>query len=244
MLGYQSLALSYLPRPDGAVVTEAADEAALKNNVAKIPLIIGAQEDEGTLWALFQSNITTESHLLDYLGEVYFPHAPRRVLQELVDLYANTSTDGAPFNTGDKNNIYPEFKRLGAIVGDHEFGLNRRIFLEASKSLSPKIPTWSFLSSHNRGTPVLGTFHGSDILQTFFGVLPNYAAHAFKAYYISFVDSLNPNDGNDGEFSHWPQWSKSNQLLNMYSDHSELISDDFRTEAGEFLKENFDKLRL
>ncbi|KAL2828808.1 Alpha/Beta hydrolase protein [Aspergillus pseudoustus] len=244
MLGYQSLALAYLPRPDGVVLPESPDQLALKSKVAKVPYIAGSQEDEGTLFALFQSNITTEPLLVDYLGNVFFPNASKRVLEEFVSQYSDISKNGAPFRTGGWWNIYPEFKRLAAIIGDFEFSLTRRIFLEASESMSPDVPTWSYLSSYNHGTPVLGTFHGSDLLQVFFGILPNYASDAFHAYYISFVNSLDPNDGNEGKYMHWPQWTEDHQLLNMYADHSELVLDDFRSEAAVFLKDNIEHLRL
>jgi triacylglycerol lipase len=100
------------------------------------------------------------------------------------------------------------------------------------------------MSSYDHGTPVLGTFHGSDLLQVFFGILPNYAADAFQAYYISFVNSLDPNEGNEGRYRHWPRWGDSHRLLNMYADHSELISDDFRGEAAVFLRDNIQHFRL
>lgn len=244
MLGYQSLALSYLPRPDGVVLAESPDQLALKNKFAKIPFIAGSQEDEGTLFALFQSNITTEELLLDYLREVFFPSASEEVLKEFVTLYADTSKNGAPFRTGKSNNIYPEFKRLAAIIGDHEFSLSRRIFLNASISMNPDIPTWSYMSSYNHGTPLLGTFHGSDLLQVFFGILPNYASDAFHAYYISFTTSLDPNDSNGGRHSYWPPWNEGQRLLNMYADHSELIPDNFRSDAAAFLVENIGDFRL
>ncbi|KAJ5597988.1 hypothetical protein N7537_008072 [Penicillium hordei] len=244
MLGYQSLALAYLPRADGTVLTDAPDQSALEDKVAKVPFIAGNQEDEGTLFALFQSNITTEKLLIDYLADVFFPSASQQLVKEFVDLYADTDTNGAPFRIGSKNNIFPEFKRLAAIIGDHEFLLSRRIFLEVSETASPDVPTWSYVSSYDHGTPVIGTFHGSDLLQVFFGILPNYASDAFHAYYISFVNALDPNDGNEGSFAHWPQWSGDHQLLNMYANHSELISDDFRSEAAAFLKKNIKSFRL
>ncbi|KAL2848980.1 Alpha/Beta hydrolase protein [Aspergillus pseudodeflectus] len=244
MLGYNSLALAYLPRPDGLVLADAPDQLALENKVAKVPYIAGNQEDEGTIFALFQSNITTEELLIEYLGNVFFQNASKQLLKEFIDLYADTNTNGAPFRTGSKNNIYPEFKRLAAIIGDHEFSLSRRIFLEASEQASPDVPTWSYISSYNYGTPLLGTFHGSDLLQVFFGILPNYASAAFQAYYISFVNTLDPNDGNKGTFAHWPRWSGGHQLLNMYANHSKFIPDDYRSEAAVFLRKNFRSLRL
>jgi carboxylesterase type B len=59
LLSYSSIALSYLPRPDGKVLTKSPEALLATGKYAKVPFIIGDQEDEGTLFALFQSNITT-----------------------------------------------------------------------------------------------------------------------------------------------------------------------------------------
>jgi len=89
---------------------------------------------------------------------------------------------------------------------------------------------------------LLGTFHGSDILQVFFGILPNYASAAFHAYYLSFVNDLDPNKGN--LYSEWPLWKDNQQLLNMYPLGSTLIPDTFRSDTVEFIGNNVGSLRI
>jgi triacylglycerol lipase len=42
---------------------------------AKVPFIAGDQEDEGTIFTLFQSNITTTAELVSYLLNVFFHDA-------------------------------------------------------------------------------------------------------------------------------------------------------------------------
>ena len=227
LLSYCSVALSYLPRPDGTALTQSPEVLVESGKYAPVPFIVGDQEDEGTLFALFQSNITTIDELVEYFTTYYFFDATQQQIQDLVATYPDITTDGSPFRTGDLNNWYPQFKRLAAILGDLTFTLTRRGFLTVANSVKPEVPSWSYLSSYDYGTPILGTFHGSDLLQVFFGILPNYASAAFHAYYISFVNSLDPNNANS--YTNWPQWNESNQLLNMYPTYSTFIIDDFRS---------------
>lgn len=238
LLSYSSVALSYLPRPDGKVLTETPDELAKTGRFAQVPFIIGDQEDEGTLFALFQSNITTEAEVVTYLSEKFFHGASTETIEELVATYPDTTDDGSPFRTGIFNNWYPQFKRVAAILGDLTFTITRRAFLDIANQVNPDVPSWSYLSAYDYGTPIMGTFHGSDILQVFFGILPNYASEAFHSYYITFVNTLDPNDNSTDDYAQWPRWSESNELLSMKAMDSELIDDDFRSDTYEFLLEN------
>lgn len=56
-----SPALSYLPRPDGTLLTESPEILLQAGKYARVLYIIGSQEDEGTLFALFQSKIWTKT---------------------------------------------------------------------------------------------------------------------------------------------------------------------------------------
>lgn len=171
LLSYSSVALSYLPRPDGVVLAASPEVLIATGKYAKVPFIIGSQEDEGTLFALFQSNISTTAQLTNYLKSFFFNNAPLSKMNELVATYPETFFDGSPFRSGLLNNIYPQFKRLAAILGDLVFTLTRRSFLNVANAVNPTVPSWSYLSSYDLGTPILGTFHGSDLLQVFFGTL-------------------------------------------------------------------------
>ncbi|KAJ5915320.1 secreted lipase [Penicillium verhagenii] len=237
ILSYNSVALSYLPRPDGTVLTDSPENLALAGKYASVPFIIGDQEDEGTIFALFQSNITTETEVVEYLQDLFFADASLTQLEDLVATYPNVTTDGSPFRTGIANNWYPQYKRLAAILGDLTFTLTRRIFLTIANQVKPDVPSWSYLSSYDYGTLLLGTFHGSDILQVFYGILPDYASKATHAYYFSFVYDLDPNTKATG-YMDWPQWSMNQSLMNFFSSNAALLADDFRFESCEFLKEN------
>ena len=244
LLSYHSVALSYLPRPDGTVFTQSPELAAQKGEYASVPFIVGDQEDEGTLFALFQSNITTTDQLVDYFKELFFYHASTDQLNTLIDTYPDTVEDGSPFRTGTSNNWYPQFKRLAAILGDLTFTLTRRLFLDYALAAKPDVPAWSYLASYDHGTPILGTFHGSDLLQVFYGILPNHASRSIHSYYLSFVYDLDPNQRSGKEFPNWPAWAEENELMQFFNDRGDLLKDEFRNDTYAFLVENVDSFRI
>jgi carboxylesterase type B len=242
ILGYSTVNLSYLPRPDGKAITASPEELVTQGKYAKVPFIVGDQEDEGTLFGLFTPNLTTTAEVSEYLSTVFFDEATTAQVNGLVDTYQTITEDGSPFRTGLLNNFYPQFKRVSAVLGDVTFTISRRLFLESASAVNPGVPSWSYLSTYDYGTPILGTFHASDLLQVFYGVLPNNAARSIRGYYYSFVYNLDPNEGND--LAEWPQWSKSKKLMNFGALSNGLLNDDFRKDTAEWLKVNVGSLRV
>ncbi|KAI9658333.1 MAG: hypothetical protein M1821_002466 [Bathelium mastoideum] len=250
ILSYRSLDLSYLPRPDpGDNFYSQSPELSVESGAfAKVPIIIGDQEDEGTLFSLFQSNISTNAQLITYLSTI-FPGDPSAVA-DVTGLVANYPDDlgpaGSPFNTSYLNEVYPQFKRLAAVFGDITFTLSRRIYLQ---NVASKLPAaYSYLSSYLYGTPILGTFHSSDILYAY-GDLTSLPVptQSIQTYYINFVNSLNPNGAGTpaAPLIEWPQWSTgSPQLLNFLAASNQLIPDTFRANASQYLASKISAFRV
>ncbi|OTB04247.1 hypothetical protein M426DRAFT_23113 [Hypoxylon sp. CI-4A] len=238
ILSYTSVSLSYLPRPDGVILPDSPDVLALGGQYAAVPMIIGDQEDEGTLFSLFQPNITTVDEVIDYVRDIFFPALERSDVEGLVNTYDHAVAAGSPFNTGELNNPYPQFKLLAAILGDMVFTLSRRVFLTSALAANPDVPSWSYLASYDYGTPILGTFHASDILQVFYGVLPNYASKAIQSYYISFLYTMDPNDGTSSDIADWPQWGENRELIQFWNNRSNLLADDFRSSSSDYISVN------
>jgi carboxylesterase type B len=236
------VSLAYLPRPDGTALTDSPDILVQSGRYAKVPFINGNQEDEGTIFALFQPNISTTAQLSTYFKELFFHNAPKSTIDQLIGTYQTISEDGSPFRTLLLNNWYPQYKRLAAILGDLTFILTRRIFLETASAVNPGVKSWSYLASYNYGTPILGTFHGSDLIQVFYGIVPNVASASIRGYYYSFVHHLDPNEGN--RLPNWPQWSASTQLMQFFNNRLGLLKDDFRSDSAEFLKKNIASFKI
>ncbi|KAF2083603.1 putative extracellular lipase [Saccharata proteae CBS 121410] len=237
---YRSLDLSYLPRPDPTDnFFPTSAEVALDEGFAKVPIIIGDQEDEGTLFALEQTNITTTQELVDYLFS-YFPNATEADIAELVDLYPDKASAGSPFRTGDLYNIYPQFKRLAAILGDLTFTLTRRSYLN---TVAAEVSAWSYLSSYYHATPVLGTFHETDLFVIYDDTMATLQSQILT-YYISFVNSLDPNS--IAQNITWPAWTNASAELLQFQTGgaNNLLADDFRSPAYDFLVSHESELRV
>ena len=250
ILSYSSLALSYLPRPDGNALPASPDVLANEGRYAAVPMIVGSQEDEGTLFSLFQPNITSTSRLVSYLSDLFFFSASPAQLAELVGNYPTAKSAGSPFRTSIFNEIYPGFKRLAALLGDFVFTLARRFFLRAHLATNPAVPVWSYLASYKYGTPVLGTFHGADLPQIFgTAILPGFASAAIQAYYLNFVHTLDPNLSPDNApgapLLNWPRWRDDTRLLMQFFPKSARTTrDNFRQDSYEFLEANVQDLHF
>jgi carboxylesterase type B len=225
-----------LPRPDGIALTQSPDLLVQSGKYAQVPFIVGDQEDEGTLFGLFTSNISTTDQLSEYFTSIFFHNADKTTIDDLIATYQTTTDDGSPFRTALLNNWYPQFKRIAAIIGDLTFTLTRRVFLETATSVNPGVPSWSYLASYDYGTALLGTFHGSDLLQVFYGTLPNNAASSIRGYYLSFIYDLDPNSNNT--LDAWPRWSESQQLVQFNAAKNNYLADDFRSDSYDYLKAN------
>lgn len=249
-LTYSSIALSYLPRPDGIALRASPEVLVANGQYAAVPMIIGSQEDEGTAFSLAQSNITTTDDLISYLSTLYYHGATTAQITELVATYPASVAAGSPFNTGTSNEIYPGYKRLAALLGDISFTLMRRVFLKTAAAVNPSVPTWSFFGSFDYGTPILGTAHSSEQGQIFNGIQPGYYSKTIQSYYANFVYNLDPNDatggtsGNSAVAFSWPQWASGQQLLHFLKSNVALLSDNFRSTSYNFLSANLAALHL
>ncbi|KAL6795963.1 alpha/beta-hydrolase [Trichoderma sp. SZMC 28013] len=244
IFSYNSLGLSYLPRPDGVILQDSPDALLEQGKYYPVPMIVGDQEDEGTLFSVFQNNVTSTSTLVNWLSQYMFSNATKNQLTELVNTYDTAISSGSPFRTSIFNDLYPGFKRTAALLGDLVFTLTRRMELTVASQLNPNVPIWSYLSSYDYGTPFLGTFHASDIIQIFYGILPNNAMRSTRTYIFNFLYNLDPNVGVTG-YANWPKWTDNHQLMWFETSNSQsLLADDFRDDSYQWIVKNKDVLRV
>ncbi|KAF9046245.1 carotenoid ester lipase precursor [Panaeolus papilionaceus] len=228
IFSYQSLHLSWLPRTDGVFLTEPPLVATQKNKIANIPYVTGNCDDEGTLFSLSTLNITTESQLKNYIKTVFLPGVTDAQLDKLADLYPGDITQGSPFNTGILNALTPQFKRIAAFQADGVFQAPRRWMLQNTLPTNPNV--WAFLNKRLKGLPVLGSAHGTDILNV-------YGGGDMADYLIRFVVNLNPNGKGLFDFQ-WPRYTLSDKRLLTFKDGLiplEITRDTYREAAMAFL---------
>lgn len=249
---YQSLAIVFAPRPDkkSTLYSRSPYESLRRGLFARVPVIAGDQEDEGTLFAIGRGldTLSTTDQVISYFT-TWWPTAARETVARFIKTYSPDPAAGSPFGTGTANQLYGAYKRVAAIMGDWTFILARRISLHYMfRHGTPAI--YSFIQTFFHGLPALGTLHVSDVIVEFNGAGFPQVQDAVATYYTSFIHYLDPNvlvqkvNKTYGQRS-WPKWTDEKPvLLNFGVSNSSLAPDTFREESYEVFLEIADELQL
>ncbi|VDB94160.1 unnamed protein product [Peniophora sp. CBMAI 1063] len=221
LFGYSSLSLPWMPREDGVFFTATPQQLILNGSIANVPFVTGNCDDEGTIFALSNSNITTGDELREYMKEFYFPTANDTAIDHILSFYPDNPVAGSPFDTGSNNALTPEFKRIAAILGDYLFHAPRRLMLSER---SGKTDTFAYSYKRNKTTPYLGSQHGDDLLNM-------YGPGDLTDVLINFATNLDPNGKT---LINWPAYTVDSPTLFTLSDGNitqSLTNDTFRVEG-------------
>ncbi|KAJ7738769.1 sterol esterase [Mycena metata] len=243
VFSYEALSIVWRPYVDGDVVERAPFTSVSQGLYAKIPLMVGNCDDEGTLFSMSSLNITTDSEFSDYVHYNYLPKASQDQIAEIGRLYPSDPTQGSPFDTGTANQLSPEYKRLAAFQGDLMFIGGRRYLLEhASRTQN----TWSWLSKLGKNASSLGATHTSDEGVWWTTNTTSVGSLGVDAL-VNFISTLDPNLPAQTSTAAaklpvlWPQWKTpsaggSSSLLTLTDNNGTIITaDNFRAEAIGFL---------
>ncbi|KAI0731479.1 sterol esterase [Fomitopsis betulina] len=177
--------LAWQPRLDGDLFTQNPQRSVLMGQYAKVPIISGDCDDEGTLFSLGNLNVTTDEEFLSYIHTEYLPDASPTEILAVGVAYPQDPSLGSPFDTGDANQLTPQFKRMAAFTGDWQFESPRRLVLQ---TMSQTQDAWAYLYRRGKSTPYLGASHGSDVPE-FFTDIDYIGVDAL----INFATKLDPN---------------------------------------------------
>ncbi|KAF9265176.1 carotenoid ester lipase precursor [Marasmius fiardii PR-910] len=222
IFAYQSLNLAWLPRADGTFLSDNPQKLVQQGKVAKVPIVSGDCDDEGTLFSLSTLNVTTESQIRTYIKTQFLSTITDTELDTLLQAYPQDIMQGSPFDTGIFNAISPQFKRFASFQGDAVFQAPRRFFLQ---NLSGKQKIWSFLSKRGKVLPILGSAHGTDILNV-------YGGGELADYLIRFATNLDPNGSGSPS---WPEYTTGSPSLMTFVDDlifpTRITQDTYRKDA-------------
>ncbi|KAG7088901.1 hypothetical protein E1B28_012846 [Marasmius oreades] len=226
VFAYQSLNLAWQPRTDGVFFSDNPQRLVQQGKVAKIPIVNGDCDDEGTLFSLSTLNVTTESQIRIYVKTEFLPTITDADLDTLLKAYPQDPIQGSPYDTGFLDTLSLQFKRFASFQGDAVFQAPRRFFLD---NLSGKQKIWSFLSKRDKALQFLGAAHGSDLLNI-------YGGGELTDYLIRFVTNLDPNG--PGSTS-WPEYTTASPSLLTLVDNVffpiQITQDTYRKDAMDTL---------
>ncbi|KAJ7484240.1 extracellular triacylglycerol lipase precursor [Mycena latifolia] len=207
---------------------------------AHVPFITGANLDEGTAFASTGVNSTKEIYEVFGKTDGELPG----VINGILNLYPNIPALGAPYNTGDETfGFDPQFKRLSAILGDLAFHEPRRSFSQAASCSGLKSFGYLFTDKAPAITSIFPTYqgatHGTEVVYVY-GWLPgNTLSTQIVDYWLSFVTSLDPNDGIGSERPEWPEYALENPLvMHLNATNLTAIADTYRSQHMDFIAEH------
>ncbi|KAJ7116614.1 Alpha/Beta hydrolase protein [Mycena epipterygia] len=221
IFSYQSLVLAWLPREDGVFLTDNPQRLVQQGKVARVPIIAGSVDDEGTMFSFSTLNLTTDAEVSQYISSIWLPQASAEQVKKVNAYYPTAPTLQC---LGAAHPISVQFKRLAAFQGDTVFQAPRRFF---QQSLPNTQMQWAFLSKKYKLIPCLGAFHSSDLLKLFNGVV-------LTDYLINFATHLDPNVGT--AVKGWPKYTKASpQMMTFNPIGTNITNDTYRAEAMQFL---------
>ncbi|KAI0259424.1 carotenoid ester lipase precursor [Gloeopeniophorella convolvens] len=217
---YQGLALAWLPRVDGVFLKEPPQYSVYKGRVANVPVITGNCDDEGSLFSLSSLNVTSTADLKSYL-KFMLPTATGADVDLLLRYYPDDQTAGCPFDTGIRNVLSAQYKRIAAIQGDIVFHSPRRLLLQRAAS---RQNSWAFIHKRGKETPFIGSAHATDLFDSF-------AGGELADYVIYFTRHLDPNGALTVQ---WPRWDARRPRALVFQDSAlfPMIVDDDDYRSG------------
>jgi carboxylesterase type B len=158
---------TYSPTIDGDFIPDWPKNLLQSGRFTKIPIISGANMDEGTSFG--PGNVNTTDQIVHWLSTGY-TGLKNSTIQKILTLYPDNPTKGSPFGTG---NLYSEpvygsqFKRGSAIGGDIVMIGPRRLTCEVWNEAGVDVYSYNW-NQTDYGTPgSAGTTHFQEVVYVF-----------------------------------------------------------------------------
>ncbi|GAA5968779.1 hypothetical protein JCM11641_000729 [Rhodosporidiobolus odoratus] len=126
----------YAPVIDGEFLTDVPSKLLPQGRFAQIPFISGSQLDEASK-AFTSLNITLDSEMQSWL-QAQTPGMTEAQASIFLLFYPTQQAAGSPYNTGEVEFLWKQFKRASSIFGDLGFEAPRRAFLAAANALDDR----------------------------------------------------------------------------------------------------------
>ncbi|EJD02496.1 esterase 1 [Fomitiporia mediterranea MF3/22] len=231
----------------GGVLPDLPSKLYAGGRVPIVPFITGDTLDEGTFFVPTNLNTTEEARQF-VVGSIISATASAedqtRIADKILEFYPDDPTLGSPYGTGNETfGLGLQYKRLSAVAGDVEFQSLRRQLAQVASEKGVKVHAYLFTDKQLQPElAYLGVYHGAEVAYVF-GAPPNGPpAEALSDniidYWVSFVTSLDPNDGlGNSSRPTWAQYTTSSEqnVIQFDSTNLTMIPDTYRQEQIAFL---------
>lgn len=239
------------PIVDGDFLTDYPSSLLAQDKFIRVPLLTGANTDEGVSFSVQNLNTTTDVYNSLFYWRNYALSPPS--IQELLQLYPNNPAIEPPYSNH-ANVTYPKYgaqwRRSAAIGGDLVMIAQRRRMAELYTKAGQKVYSYRFDTPLYNATVPGSVKHFDNVMFSFqnisgaMGPLPQYQSYrtlssGIGKLYANFVGTHNPNGvntTNGTELPYWPQYNidaPTNLVLNATASFSE--PDTFRKQGISFI---------
>lgn len=221
---------------------------AAKGQFIKIPLITGANSDEGVGFS--NTRIDSDKELASWLQTWRSYNLSSASIQQLITLYDKYEYPPYSANATARFAGYGrKGRKSGAIGGDMVIIAQRRKVALAYAGAGQRVWSFRFDTPLWNAKESDGARHGAEVVFTFqnitgeLGPRPEYQRYkelsdGMGAAYVNFVNRYDPNDANNSSQSalpRWPSYSEKPVNLVLNANHVHLESDDWRAKGMAFI---------
>ncbi|KPV71564.1 uncharacterized protein RHOBADRAFT_47745 [Rhodotorula graminis WP1] len=239
-------AYSWSPVVDGGIIPAFPSDIVKNGSFVKVPLLIGANTDEGT--AFGSRGINTTEQLAADLATRYSSMQNSSV-DKVLELYPNDPLVGCPYGSGDA--VLPsglQDKRSFSIYGDLTMHAGRRRLAELYSAAGAPVYSYRFDQPAENATIETGTTHFVEVAYVFgvpyktantLGTRPGDAelSHLVMSQWISFIHDGTPNNHGIADAPEWPDYRTSPSNY-VYRRHGSVVeTDDYRKEGIAYINQ-------
>lgn len=239
---------------DGSFIPAWPKTMLANKQFVKVPILSGANLDEGTSFG--PGNVNTTQDIKNWLYNTY-PYLTNNTVNELLQLYPNNATAGAPFGTGNQfenSTLGLQYKRGTAIGGDIVMIAPRRLICETYSAMGLPVYGYVWNQSDFTAPASAGASHFQEVVYVFdnpgnltqsasapIGPDPTGAkkrlADMTSRRWMSFVGKGDPNQAvmNSSNTTVWPSYTQIKQVFYLSPGASFPMDDTFREDGIHFL---------
>ncbi|GAA5837771.1 hypothetical protein JCM3766R1_000579 [Sporobolomyces carnicolor] len=234
---------SWSPTVDGEIIAMAPSQQVNEATFVKVPILIGANTDEGTAFGSRGLN-TTQDIINAYSAR--YPKMLNSSVEHLVSLYSEDPAAGSPYNTGDGVLATGlQDKRSCSIGGDVAMIAPRRYLAENVAKFAP-VYSYRFDTVPQNASIDIGITHFQEVAYVFSNPLPTQnplstrpgdaeLAKLMTSQWVSFINDLSPNNNQVNGSIEWPNYQDSPTNFVFRRNGSWIEPDTFRQDAISYI---------
>ncbi|OOO06830.1 Carboxylesterase type B [Aspergillus oryzae] len=240
--------LEWFAAIDGTYIKEYPQISITQGKMAKVPILLGTNTDEGTSFGT--TGTDTDEECIEQLISSKRWVLNREQATKLLTFYPNDPALGCPYGWG--NTTWPNlglmYKRYESMAGDLTMVGPRRLLAQNMVKYRNEVYSYRWDVPALNTSSTIGVGHFAEIPFVFANPVQNITAlgddparlelgNLAARMWTSFVVDLDPNGHNVANIPQWPQYSQetSNFVFRLPKDGSYIETDTYRADGIDYI---------